>query len=831
MHPQTNTNDSSISLILPAWNESEVIVHAIEEADAALRLVADDYEIIVVDDGSTDGTADLVRTCVADHPAVRLISHNPNQGYGAALRTGFAAAEKELVMFTDADCQFDLTELDRFVLLSKRFDVVCGYRIDRKDTALRCLYSRVYNQMVRVLLQTGVRDVDCAMKLFHRDVIRSLNISGDGFLVNSELLTQVNQRGLSLVEVGVSHRLRTEGNSKVSIAHIPRVLASLARYWWNSVQFPGLPTSHSADKPRLADTTTTANASIVNDRQAGWLQLTLLVVAALFLLTNLGYPLIDRDETRYAEIPREMIATGNWVVPQLNFQTYYDKPPLLYWLCAASFKLFGMSESAARLVPALAAFATLASTMFFGTRWFGRQIGLFAGGVLMLSVGFAFTSRYLLLDGVLSLMVCTSLFAAYESIRGGKVKMNWWLVSAIACGLGFMTKGPVALVLWLPPVFAMAWLSDGHAKPRWWHYGIVGGVVAMIAMPWLIAVSRQDPDFLVQFFWVHNLGRFAGEFHSQPIWYFVPVLLVAGHPWSFLTIPYARFLFAKKSAAQSQRPLAIGFLLLWTAWCFAFFSCSSCKLPTYVLPAAPALALMIGHYLDQMMRQTRSQTEHWFAIFWSARGATVATCLSGVGFVVFVIAMGIEVPSTIYLWAMMWAGMLVMAVLLINDRHQSKLAWASSSAAAFLFAIMVMHQMVPAYSRDQTLFGADSPLERQIAFSMGGLATQPITTRPIATVSHEFSEVPFYLGRSDIPNFDNVRDVKLAEYVGSHPGTLLVIQNRVDPTLLRQSLPAGTKITPLGKRGPGYVVEVTSPNEVAKPIPHIAGRHTAKVMR
>jgi len=134
----------SISLILPAWNESDAILRAIEEADAALRQVSDDFEIIVVDDGSTDNTVELVKQAAVENHSLRLVQHNSNQGYGAALRSGFAEAKKDLVGFTDADCQFDLTELNRFVLLAERYDIVCGYRIDRKDTALRCLYSKVF---------------------------------------------------------------------------------------------------------------------------------------------------------------------------------------------------------------------------------------------------------------------------------------------------------------------------------------------------------------------------------------------------------------------------------------------------------------------------------------------------------------------------------------------------------------------------------------------------------------------------------------------------------------------------------------------------------------
>lgn len=235
---RTAKSCGGLSLVLPAWNEEDVIIQAIREANEAISLLTDDYEIVVVDDGSTDSTADLVKSESDRNPHVRLIRHETNVGYGAALRLGFHASTKDLVAFTDADCQFDLNEIDRFLLLSKDYDIVCGYRIDRKDTPLRCLYSRCYNQLVRVLLGTQVRDIDCAFKVFRREVIQRLEITTDGFLVNSELLTQARQRGHSIVEVGVSHRPRTAGESTVAIRHIPNVFVSLVRYWWNAVQFP-----------------------------------------------------------------------------------------------------------------------------------------------------------------------------------------------------------------------------------------------------------------------------------------------------------------------------------------------------------------------------------------------------------------------------------------------------------------------------------------------------------------------------------------------------------------------------------------------------------------
>ena len=158
--------------MLPAFNEEEVIEQAIREADDALREVTDDYEILVVDDGSRDATRERALREAQRRPAVHVISHDTNRGYGAALRTGFQAATKQYVGFTDADCQFNVREIDRLTVLLDDCDIACGYRIDRQDAWHRIFYSKVYNCLVRLLLGTRVRDCDCAMKLFRRDALQ-----------------------------------------------------------------------------------------------------------------------------------------------------------------------------------------------------------------------------------------------------------------------------------------------------------------------------------------------------------------------------------------------------------------------------------------------------------------------------------------------------------------------------------------------------------------------------------------------------------------------------------------------------------------------------------
>ncbi|MBY0513733.1 MAG: glycosyltransferase family 2 protein [Gemmataceae bacterium] len=239
---------SELSLVIPAYNEAAVIRQAVLEAEAALAGVFDRYEILVVDDGSTDGTAGVVEALLPDAPHTRLLRHGVNRGYGAALRTGFEAAWFELIAFTDADCQFELGELAAMVPLCDRCPLVAGYRVDRKDPWRRRFLSRGYNRLARTLLGTRVRDVDCALKVFRREALANLLPESRGFFVNTEMLTRARQLGYDVAEVPVTHRPRLGGASKVSLREVPRTLGTLLRFWWASVLFS--PPARPAVPPR-----------------------------------------------------------------------------------------------------------------------------------------------------------------------------------------------------------------------------------------------------------------------------------------------------------------------------------------------------------------------------------------------------------------------------------------------------------------------------------------------------------------------------------------------------------------------------------------------------
>ncbi len=322
------------------------------------------------------------------------------------------------------------------------------------------------------------------------------------------------------------------------------------------------------------------------------------------------------------------------------------------------------------------------------------------------------------------------------------------------------------------------------------------GVVAAIATPWLMLVTRQDDQFLKEFFLTHNLRRFAGEFHAEPIWYFIPVLLIAAHPWCYLTISFSKFLFTHRGPSQSQRPQELGFLVLWSGWCFVFFSLSKCKLPTYLLPAAPALALMIGYYLRLVMSDAKI-TMSYLARCWSARAATVSTATAAIGFLFFLVATQQQVSMVTYGWALLWTTILVGSVLLFREQRKHPSAWRSSAIVAGLFSMMMMHHLLPAYSRDQTLFGAGSPMLQELA-----------TTPHVATLGHEFSDVPYYLNRSDIPHWDDLKSTGLTDFLRHNRESMLVINDSVAIDQLRSCLPGHAAATVIADQGRAKLVKV-----------------------
>jgi glycosyltransferase involved in cell wall biosynthesis len=221
----------SISVVLPAYNEEENISAMVTDVLTTIEPITSDFEIVVVDDGSRDRTAEIVRELSARFPPVRLVQHPTNQGYGAAVYTGFTSATKELVFFTDADNQFVLSEINRFLPCISQAELVVGYRAPRRDPWYRVLFGRGWSLLVTLLFGYTARDIDCAFKLFRREILDRVAVNSRGATFSAEFLVRSKRHGYKIAEVPVTHRPRLAGQPTGARLHvILRAFRELVRF-------------------------------------------------------------------------------------------------------------------------------------------------------------------------------------------------------------------------------------------------------------------------------------------------------------------------------------------------------------------------------------------------------------------------------------------------------------------------------------------------------------------------------------------------------------------------------------------------------------------------
>lgn len=225
----------SLSVVFPAHNEEENIGPSVTRCLDALRGHVDDFEIIVVDDGSTDGTGALAEELAETFAEVRIIRHGRNRKLGRTLRTGFAAATKDLVFYTDADLPIDFRDVPRGVRLLGRdgAQAVLGYRLDQPDNRWRTMLSAVYNRLVNALFGLGVRDVNFSFKLFPRAVLESLGLESEGSFIDAEMVARAKLAGVAMAEMGVHYFPRRAGRSTLAgPGVILKILYEMNSFWW-----------------------------------------------------------------------------------------------------------------------------------------------------------------------------------------------------------------------------------------------------------------------------------------------------------------------------------------------------------------------------------------------------------------------------------------------------------------------------------------------------------------------------------------------------------------------------------------------------------------------
>lgn len=225
-------HEIDLSIVLPAFNEGQNIDRAIRESVKFANRYKD-YEIIVVDDGSKDETAEKVRHFIAKNPNVRIVQHNINQGYGSAVWDGLKSARGKLIFFTDSDLQFKIKQLDLFIKkMNGGYDVVVGYRKKRAEGLRRVINVFLWQLALRVLIGIKFKDIDCAFKLFRRKTLRGLKISSKGAMFSAELMYRIQQKGLKVAELPVDHYKRRYGTQTgANVKVVARALKELFTFY------------------------------------------------------------------------------------------------------------------------------------------------------------------------------------------------------------------------------------------------------------------------------------------------------------------------------------------------------------------------------------------------------------------------------------------------------------------------------------------------------------------------------------------------------------------------------------------------------------------------
>jgi 4-amino-4-deoxy-L-arabinose transferase-like glycosyltransferase len=339
---------------------------------------------------------------------------------------------------------------------------------------------------------------------------------------------------------------------------------------------------------------TEAGGGIYSRARVDGLAPALFCLLSIFVLFhNLGgAALFDPDEGRNAEIAREILVTGDWVTPYYNFLPRLEKPVFFYALTALSYKLFGISEAAARFPPAVSAFAALLLTYFFARRLLGAWPALWSGLVLLTCVEFSAFSRIVILDMTLAFFITLALSAFYlasAAERGGKKRAYYFLMYA-ALGCATLVKGPIGLVF--PGMIVAAYLA---AQRKWsvplemelrWGLLIFFAIVA----PWYAWAEIRRPGYLVYFLGQEHFARYLTPYYqrTKPWYYFFVVLAGGFFPWTFFLPSLARRLWKKSLDDFSL------YLFLWAVVPFVFFSFSRSKMAEYLLPVYPALAILAG---------------------------------------------------------------------------------------------------------------------------------------------------------------------------------------------------------------------------------------------
>ncbi|OXI90711.1 4-amino-4-deoxy-L-arabinose transferase [Burkholderia sp. AU31652] len=472
--------------------------------------------------------------------------------------------------------------------------------------------------------------------------------------------------------------------------------------------------------------------------------LVLLVIAlAIVWFAPLGLRhLIPSDEGRYAEMAREMFVTGDWITPRYNGYKYFEKPPLQTWLNALTFAWFGIGEWQARLYTAVASFAGILLVGYTGARLFNPLSGFLAAVVLASSPYWNLMGHFNALDMGLAfwmaLSLCSLLLAQRPGLRPAAAR-GWMWACWAAMAFAVLSKGLVGLIL--PGAVLVLYTLIARDWALWKRLYLVSGLVIFFAIvtPWFVLVQQRNPEFFNFFFIVQQFRRYLTPEQNRPgpLYYFVPVLLVGFLPW--LSVAWQSIRHALRMPRQPNGFSPMLVLLIWSAFIFLFFSASHSKLISYVLPVAPALALIIGAYLPLMSADRFRRHLLGYLVF---------LVVAAFGIIFLAYQGDARTPNALYRAFQMWlyAGLAVAAVLTLAAAWLNRRAGAAAALAAF-GAAWLAFGTIGGTGHDE--FGRYSSGALLAPTVRAELAKLPADTPfySIEMLDHTF---PFYMGHTTI---------------------------------------------------------------------------------
>ncbi len=423
-----------------------------------------------------------------------------------------------------------------------------------------------------------------------------------------------------------------------------------------------------------------------------WLLLGL--VGGLLFFAGLGrLPLIEPDEGRNAEVAREMLVTGDFITPHFNRLVYLDKPVVYFWLVAASFRIAGVNEWAARLPSALMAFATLFLAWFLARRMIGGSAGLHAGiifATVPLTIAF---SRLVIFDMTLTFLVALALVSFWLARESDFQRPVYDVVSFAAMGVAAITKGPVGFLLPLLTVLAFAGLTGRFRDLKRIRWGV--GSIAFLAatLPWFIAVSLRNPDFPRYAFWDESLRRFTtGSTHrGGSLLYYLPIYLLGFFPWSFFLLCSGLKQLKEWRRLREARYRPAAYLVAWIAVIFIFFTISRSKLPGYFLPAVLPLSILTAWIWKEIEERSEGRPGWLRAGFWTmiALGVVVALLPQAVRLPAVQAALSEKLPPDILALirtSMFYSGAILIALGVVGRNMAAR--WTGYKLALLSFALV-----------------------------------------------------------------------------------------------------------------------------------------------